>query len=94
MTEAAQEWKCAGCGTLSPGRQRSCDCPTRVVFKSIGETAWKRDPGTHWSVTVSRGGEEIATIGWNCLSGRDLSHEDEETIRTAAHHLLSFIGES
>ncbi len=90
MTE---EWKCAGCGTLSPDRQRSCDCATNVVVKSTGEQAWKRAPSTHWAVTVSRGGEEIVTIASNCLSGRDLSHEDEETIRKAAHHLLSFIGD-
>jgi hypothetical protein len=48
---------------------------------------------THWSVRVERDGEEIVTIASNWLSGRDLSSEDEETIRTAAHHLLAFIGD-
>jgi hypothetical protein len=47
----------------------------------------------HWAVTVERSGEKIVTIESNCLSGRDLSPEDEETIRTAAHHLLAFIGD-
>jgi hypothetical protein len=47
----------------------------------------------HWAVTVERGGEKIVTIEANCLSGRDLSQEDEQTVRTAAHHLLAFIGD-
>ena len=48
----------------------------------------------HWAVTVSRSGEEIVTIESNCLSGREISQEDENAIRTAALHLLAFIGES
>lgn len=47
----------------------------------------------HWAVTVSRNGEDVVTIESNCLSGREISAEDEETIRKAAHHLLSFIGD-
>ena len=46
----------------------------------------------HWAVTVFRNGEEIVTIESNCLSGRELSQEDEETIRNAAEYLLSFVG--
>lgn len=46
----------------------------------------------HWSVTVERNGEKVVTIESNCLSGRDISGEDEATIRTAATHLLAFIG--
>lgn len=46
----------------------------------------------HWSVTVSRNGEEIVTIEPRCLSGRDLSPEDEATVRTAAENLLAFVG--
>lgn len=49
-------------------------------------------PG-HWAVTVSRSGDEIITIESNCLSGREISAADEQTIRTAARHLLSFIGD-
>ena len=49
--------------------------------------------GEHWAVTVERSGERIVTIEANCLSGRDLAPGDEETIRTAAHHLLAFIGD-
>jgi hypothetical protein len=44
-------------------------------------------------VTVSREGEEIVTIGSNCLSGREITPEDEAAIRTAAKHLLAFIGD-
>lgn len=47
----------------------------------------------HWSVTVERNGEQIVTIETNCLAGREISTEDEEAIRTAAHHLLAFIGD-
>ena len=38
-------------------------------------------------------GEKIVTIETNCLAGRDLLPGDEDAIRTAAHHLLSFIGD-
>jgi hypothetical protein len=47
----------------------------------------------HWSVTVERNGENVVTIDSNCLSGREISPEDEKAIRNCAHHLLSFIGE-
>ena len=47
----------------------------------------------HWDVSVSRDGENILTIGDNYLSGRDLGQGDEDTIRTAATHLLAFIGD-
>lgn len=46
-----------------------------------------------WSVTVERDGEHVVTIDTACLSGREISQEDEWAIRTAAHHLLSFIGD-
>lgn len=38
---SGDEWKCAGCGVFSPGRVRSCGCPTSVVYKMGGESAWK-----------------------------------------------------
>ena len=46
-----------------------------------------------WAVTVERDGEKVVTIETNCLSGREISAEDTQAIRTAAHHLLAFIGE-
>lgn len=47
----------------------------------------------HWGVTVDRHGEEIVRIETSMLSGKqNLTAEDEEAIRTAAEHLLSFIG--
>lgn len=52
-----------------------------------------RPADEHWSVTVSRHGEKIVTIETNCLTGRELSLDDEETIRTCARHLLAFIGD-
>jgi hypothetical protein len=53
------------------------------------------DPQTtqHWAVTVWRNGEEIVTIETNCLSGREISDEDEKVIGIAARHLLGFIGD-
>ena len=56
------------------------------------------DVTRHWAVTVERNGETVVTIGSNlsgttdCLSGRDLSAEDEQTIRLCAEHLRAFIG--
>ena len=29
----ADDWKCAGCGIVSPGKIRICDCATGCVFK-------------------------------------------------------------
>ena len=46
-----------------------------------------------WAVTVYRNGEAVVTIETNLLAGRDISAEDEQAIRTAATHLLAFIGE-
>jgi len=46
-----------------------------------------------WSVTVSVDGEEIVTIGRTWLSGKEIGPAEEEAIRTAARHLLSFIGD-
>lgn len=45
------------------------------------------------SVTVARNGETIVTIETNCLCGRDLTPEDEQSIRDAAWQLLAFIGD-
>lgn len=47
----------------------------------------------HWAVTVERNGEQVVRIEKNCLSGRELSVEDEEAIRTAARHLMAFVGD-
>jgi len=57
-----------------------------------GASALEVERTQHWAVTVSRNGEEIVTIESNCLSGRELSNEDERVIRNAAEHLLSFVG--
>ena len=46
----------------------------------------------HWAVTVERNGEKIVTIESYCLSGREISEEDERVIRMAANHLLGFVG--
>lgn len=47
----------------------------------------------HWSVTVERKGQQVVTIEQGCLSGREISKDDEQAIRSAAHHLLAFIGD-
>ncbi len=49
-------------------------------------------PTQHWAVAVERNGETVLNIASNFLSGRDLGPEDKATIRTAAEHLLAFIG--
>ena len=65
---------------------------TRVRVPSRFEKSGVGEP-MHGSVSVERDGENIVMIESNCLSGRDLSPEDEATIRLAAQHLLSFVGE-
>ena len=47
----------------------------------------------HWGVTVDTSGEQILRIETECYSGREISAADEDAIRTAAHHLLAFIGD-
>lgn len=47
----------------------------------------------HWGVDVRVNGEHVLTIELNCLSGRELSDVDEHAIRTAARHLLAFVGD-
>lgn len=47
-----------------------------------------------YSVTVSKWGEPILTIEHEMLSGKpDFTPEDEESIRDASRHLISFIGD-
>lgn len=46
-----------------------------------------------FAVTVERNGEKVVTIETNCLSGREISQEDEAAIRDAARSLLAFIGD-
>ena len=48
----------------------------------------------HWGVDVRVNGEHVLTIESNCLCGRDLSDVDKEAIRTAARHLLAFVGDA
>lgn len=45
-----------------------------------------------WVVSVERNDERVVTIESNCLSGRDLSEEDERVIKLTARHLLAFVG--
>jgi len=47
--------------------------------------------GLHWSVTVECDGKHVVTIAHNHLSGDP--EPNEEAIRTAANHLLAFIGD-
>lgn len=47
----------------------------------------------HWRVSVETSGEQIVAIEPEMLAGREISEADEDAIRTAAHHLLAFIGD-
>lgn len=47
----------------------------------------------HWAVTVEASGEEIVRLETECYGGREISDADEVAIRTAAYHLLAFIGD-
>ncbi len=55
------------------------------------DTAGKRH--YHWRVSVETSGEHIVSIEPEMLTGREISEADEDAIRTAAHHLLAFIGD-
>ena len=47
----------------------------------------------HWSVTVTRNGENLVTIESNCLSGKpEFTETEAQVIRDAAEHLKAFIG--
>ena len=58
-----------------------------------GPTREEVERHDHWAVTVSASGEHIITLEPECYGGREPSSADEDAIRTAAHHLLSFIGD-
>ena len=45
-----------------------------------------------YSVTVTRDGEAILTIGPDLAGLSEFSPEDEQAIRDAGEHLLAFIG--
>lgn len=48
---------------------------------------------SHWRVSVETSGEHIVSIEPEMLAGREPSDADTIAIRTAAHHLLAFIGD-
>ncbi len=73
--------------SLEPSIKETYPSPS-FMAGHLGENQVK----DHWSVTVTRNGEDVVTIESNCLSGREISPEDEAVISTAAHHLLAFIG--
>ncbi len=50
-------------------------------------------PHDHWRVSVETSGEHIVSIEPEMLAGREPSDADTIAIRTAAHHLLAFIGD-
>lgn len=53
----------------------------------------RKKPTEHWSVSVSRNGENLVTIESNMLAGQpEFSDEDARVIRSCAAHLLAFIG--
>jgi len=52
-----------------------------------------KDCSKHWAVQIEVNGEIVLTIGHNSLSGVDDIDRHSETIRTAANHLLSFVGD-
>lgn len=46
-----------------------------------------------YAVTVTKWGEPILTIERECLSGAELSAEDERAVFEAGKHLCSFVGD-
>lgn len=70
----ADEWKCAGCGALSPGRVRSCDCPTNVVCRGRAEQEWKIEKAQPAAaiLSVEQGREAVAA--WMMAHGYATGH--------------------
>lgn len=55
----------------------------------------QQDKTHSWAVTVERNGDPLVTLSSNGYGGKaDLSEADQQTIRTAGEHLLSFVGKS
>lgn len=77
----------AACATIHHGGGGS----PRRALAAPSQTSTK-ETTKHWSVTVERNGETVVTIESNCLSGRDLSAEDERTILLVSEHLRAFVG--
>ena len=67
----------------------------REDAKKRGLSGYGRTPcSEHWAVLVQVDGETVLTIGHNHLAGVDDIDQHAETIRTAANHLLGFIGDA
>lgn len=73
------DWKCSGCGKPSPGRARSCECPTNVVYQDDGKNAWKLEAGA--PKTVEHCHDLIGRLYENPSS--PLRAEDVDLIKTA-----------
>ena len=88
MQEATNDhdWKCSGCGILSPDRKRACDCATSCVFSCVNGSqvsAWKYAEGTgeahineREQVAYERGKADGIKAAESRLSQRGLT-EDE-----------------
>jgi hypothetical protein len=73
-----------------------CRDPSCEIRKRGGRHANIKLPDhvtQHWSVTVTRNGEQVVCIESNCLSGKsDISAEDQRIMRVASDHLRGFAG--
>ena len=81
MSDCAKN--CKGCESGNPEEQ-GCLSPSAQPTGSIAE---------HWRVEVSTRGEQIVAIEPGMLAGKDLTPDDEATIRACARALLAFIGD-
>lgn len=81
---------------LEAGRYSETEAITHMEHCDPGEISIFPAPGErhpHWRVSVETSGETIVSIEPEMLAGREISEADEDAIRTAAHHLLAFIGD-
>lgn len=56
-----REWRCSGCGVLSPNKESRCDCPTGVVYREANgtfERAWKIYSEDAMVVVAEQAGDE------------------------------------
>ncbi|BCF96582.1 hypothetical protein PPGU19_011510 [Paraburkholderia sp. PGU19] len=84
---------CDDCATVTGkvGQQCTMNCSGRGAAQTPPELPdASRIDG--WSVTVSVNAVDVLTIGHNSLSGCENIADFAPVVRTAAMHLLSFIG--
>ena len=76
------DWKCAGCGIISPRKIRICDCPTGCVFKYMNGKMTNELKIEHYDTVADHCHAIIGRMyerGWR----QEMPTEDIDLIKTA-----------